>query len=114
MNLLGIDVGTTSLKAVCFRDNGERLHEVNLDYTLSTEGDRVEFDPAEYVRIAKKAIEEIRSVCTVDAISIDTQGETMILTDAEGNPTSISLKPISQSILKYSSLVSGDIGIGKA
>ncbi|MBR2634063.1 MAG: hypothetical protein IKD31_00610 [Clostridia bacterium] len=87
MNLLGIDVGTTSLKAVCFRDNGERLHEVNLDYTLSTEGDRVEFDPAEYVRIAKKAIEEIRSVCTVDAISIDTQGETMILTDENGNPT---------------------------
>jgi len=87
MNLLGIDVGTTSLKAVCFDEEGKCLAETNIDYTLDTRGELVEFDAMEYVRIAKKAIEEISRSCKIDAISVDTQGETMILTDKEGNPT---------------------------
>ena len=88
MNLIGIDVGTTSLKAVCFDENGVCLAETNIDYTLSTHGESVEFDPMEYVRITKEAIFEIRkTVPKIDAISIDTQGETMILTDEMGVPT---------------------------
>ncbi len=88
MNLIGIDVGTTSLKAVCFDENGVCLAETNIDYTLSTHGESVEFDPMEYVRITKEALSEIRkTVPKIDAISIDTQGETMILTDEKGMPT---------------------------
>ncbi|MBR2615749.1 MAG: hypothetical protein IKC69_03635 [Clostridia bacterium] len=87
MNLLGIDVGTTSLKAVCFDEAGKCLAQANLDYTLDTRGDLVEFDPMEYIRIAKEAIAEIEKTCKIDAISVDTQGETLILTDGEGNPT---------------------------
>ena len=87
MNLLGIDVGTTSLKAVCFDETGKCLAETNLDYTLDTRGDLVEFDAMEYIRIAKEAIAKIQETVKIDAISIDTQGETLILTDAEGNPT---------------------------
>lgn len=87
MNLLGIDIGTTSLKAVCFDENGVCLHQTMIDYTLATQGDRVEFDAMEYIRITRQAIDEIQKVCRIDAISVDTQGETMILTDEEGNPT---------------------------
>jgi len=87
MNLLGIDVGTTSLKAVCFDEAGNSLAGTCIDYTLDTRGDTVEFDAMEYIRIAKRAIEEISSKVTIDAISIDTQGETMILTDENGTPT---------------------------
>ncbi len=87
MNLLGIDVGTTSLKAVCFDEAGTCLAETNLDYTLDTRGDFVEFDALEYIRITKRAIDEIAAKVKIDAISIDTQGETMILTDEDGNPT---------------------------
>ena len=87
MNLLGIDVGTTSLKAVCFDEKGTCLAETNIDYTLDTRGDLVEFNAMEYIRIAKEAIAKIQETVKIDAISIDTQGETMILTDAEGNPT---------------------------
>lgn len=86
MNLLGIDVGTTSLKAVLFNEEGKSLCGVNLDYTLDTRGDFVEFDANEYIRIAKQAIEEIGKQYPIDAISIDTQGETMILTDENGIP----------------------------
>ncbi len=87
MNLLGLDVGTTSLKAVCFDEAGKCLAQTNLDYTLDTKGDLVEFDPLEYARLAKEAIAEIQKSVPIDAISIDTQGETMILTDENGNPT---------------------------
>ena len=86
MNLLGIDVGTTSLKAVLFDEKGKALAGTNIDYTLDTRGDFVEFDAAEYVRIAREAIREIEKTAKIDAISIDTQGETMILTDEKGEP----------------------------
>ncbi len=86
MNLLGIDVGTTSLKAVCFDEKGACLAGTNIDYTLNTVGEFVEFDAKEYIRIARQAIAEISKTCKIDAIAIDTQGETMILTDEAGEP----------------------------
>lgn len=87
MNLVGIDIGTTSLKAVCFDENGTALAEATLDYTLDTKGDLVEFDPLEYLSITKEALAKIKAVCPVDAISVDTQGETIIFTDENGAPT---------------------------
>ena len=87
MNLLGIDIGTTSLKAVCFDEEGRRLAETSKDYTLDTRGDRVEFDPEAYVSLTKDAIREIEEKVRVDALSVDTQGETLILTDENGSPT---------------------------
>ncbi len=87
MNLLGIDVGTTSLKAVCFDESGTRLAETNIDYILDAHEDLVEFDPKEYIRIMHQAIDQIGARVKIDAISIDTQGETMILTDETGEPT---------------------------
>lgn len=86
MNLLGIDVGTTSLKAVLFDENGRNLCGVNLDYTLDTRGDLVEFDAMEYLRIVKSAVDQISARYPIDAVSVDTQGETMILTDEAGAP----------------------------
>lgn len=87
MNLLGIDVGTTSLKAVLFDENGKCLAETNLDYTLITKGDFIEFDAMDYIRITRQAIDEIKKTAPIDAIAVDTQGETLILTDEAGNPT---------------------------
>lgn len=34
MKLLGVDVGTTSLKAVLFDENGRILSSASVDYTL--------------------------------------------------------------------------------
>lgn len=84
--LLGIDVGTTSLKAALFDENAVCVKSVTKDYTLETKGDRVEFEASEYVRLTKEAISEISQDFSIYALSIDTQCETLILTDEAGKP----------------------------
>ena len=86
---LGIDIGTTSLKAAVFNANGERLGLYSADYTLKTDSASgyIEFDAEEYITMTKNAIEALTKECgKIDALSIDTQGETLILTDENGKP----------------------------
>ncbi len=86
---LGIDIGTTSLKAAVFDETGKRLGFRSADYTLSTDPKTgtIEFDAETYVTLCKRAIAELVAECgKPDALSVDTQGETMILTDGAGNP----------------------------
>lgn len=86
---LGIDIGTTSLKAAVFDEGGRRLGLRQADYTLSADPATglIEFDAEAYESICKQVISELCEECGVpDALSVDTQGETLILTDAEGTP----------------------------
>ncbi|MBQ7574247.1 MAG: hypothetical protein IJT23_08305 [Clostridia bacterium] len=84
--LLGIDVGTTSLKAAVFDENAVCKKTVTKDYTLSVSGDRVEFDANEYWKLASEAIDELASEFDIYALATDTQCETLIVTDDDGNP----------------------------
>jgi len=84
-NLLGADVGTTSLKMVLFDESGNELKSVSKSYTLETHGDRVELDPEKYWEMFRGAYEEIKKEYKIDALSIDTQCETLIVTDNDGN-----------------------------
>ena len=86
MNLLGIDFGTTSVKAVLFDDKLNELCSYTEDYTVRASGNIVELEAEKYWELLKNALESIRKENTVDALSIDTQCETLILTDEEGNP----------------------------
>ncbi len=86
MNLLGIDFGTTSVKSVMFDENFTEIASTLEDYTLNTSGDRVEFPAEEYFTLLKNAVENAGRTAPVDALAIDTQCETFILTDEEGNP----------------------------
>ena len=86
MNFLGIDIGTTSVKAAAFDESLNMKASLTADYTLDSHGDIVEFDANEYWNIVKGAIDEIRGKVEIDALAVDTQCETMILTDKEGNP----------------------------
>ncbi len=86
---LGIDIGTTSIKAAVFKTNGEKLAFRCADYTLDSDPKTnfIEFDPDKYVEICKRLISELSRECGgIDALSIDTQGETLILTDEDGTP----------------------------
>lgn len=86
---LGIDIGTTSLKAAVFDAEGNRLGLKSVDYTLDTnqENGQIEFCADEYIAMCKKVIDELEAECgKIEALSVDTQGETLILTDADGNP----------------------------
>jgi len=84
MNLMGIDVGTTSIKAAIFDEKLEQIYSANIDYTLESHGDIVEFESENYWTIIKDEIDKLK--IEVGALAIDTQCETLILTDDEGNP----------------------------
>lgn len=85
-NLLGVDVGTTSMKMVLFDENASILKSVTKDYTLITKGDTVELDAEEYWKMFSSAYSEIKSEFKIDTLSIDTQCETLIVADEGGKP----------------------------
>ena len=86
MYLLGADIGTTSLKCAVFDIDGNIKKSVTKDYTLSVSGDTVEFPANEYVRLFCEAYDELSSEYPIAAFSIDTQCETLIVTDKNGTP----------------------------
>ena len=88
-HFLGIDVGTTSVKAAVFDETGRRLALRSVDYALDTDAATgfIEFDAERYATICRDVARELRDeVGGLDAISVDTQGETLILADADGHP----------------------------
>ena len=86
MNLLGIDIGTTSVKTALFTDALEQKCSFTADYTLDSHGDVVEFDSEAYWEIVRGEIEKAKVHGKIDALSVDTQCETLILTDENGTP----------------------------
>ncbi|MBQ9084352.1 MAG: hypothetical protein IJY24_01720 [Clostridia bacterium] len=87
---LGLDIGTTSLKAAVFDSSGKRLGVRRVDYTLDTDSESgfIELDPRIYIDMCKRVIDELKDECgEITALSIDTQGETLILADEYGTPT---------------------------
>ena len=86
MNCLGIDFGTTSVKAVLFDEKLKQLADSTEEYTLKTSGNIVELEPEKYWDLLKNALNKVKETAGVDCLAIDTQCETLILTDEEGNP----------------------------
>ncbi len=84
MNLMGIDVGTTSVKTAVFDSKLKMLCSSNVDYTVEAHGDTVEFDGEKYWEIVKCELDKLD--IKVDALAIDTQCETLILCDENGEP----------------------------
>ena len=84
--LLGADIGTTSLKASVFDEEGRLIKSVTKDYTLIVSGDEVEFPAEDYVNLFTEAYEEVSAGLDITAFSIDTQCETLIVTDENDNP----------------------------
>ena len=86
MNFMGIDIGTTSVKTAVFNEALEQKISLTADYTLNSRGDTVEFDGEKYWEIVKGEIEKVKAQFDVDALAVDTQCETLILTDEDGTP----------------------------
>jgi len=86
MNFCGIDIGTTSVKTAVFTDTLQQKISLTADYTLDAHGDIVEFDGEKYWEIVKSELEKIKKELSIDALAIDTQCETLILTDENGTP----------------------------
>lgn len=85
-NLLGVDFGTTALKACLFDEQGNILASESAQYKLITKGEFIEFDAEEFFRVFITTVEKITSKFKVDALALDTQGETLIVLDKNGKP----------------------------
>ncbi len=85
-NLLGVDFGTTALKACLFDEKGNLLASESAQYKLITKGEFIEFDAQEFFNVFITTVEKITCKFKVDALAVDTQGETLIVLDKAGNP----------------------------
>ena len=85
-NLLGIDFGTTALKACLFDENGNQLASESAQYKLITKGEFIEFNALEFFNILSGVVKKITDKFPVHALSVDTQGETLIVLDKDGQP----------------------------
>lgn len=84
--VLGADIGTTSLKAAVFDEEGRLIRSAVRDYTLIVSGDTVEFPADDYYRLFEEAYREVSEGLDIAALAIDTQCETMIVADENGKP----------------------------
>lgn len=90
--LLGIDAGTTSLKAAIFREDGTLAASDVEDYVLLTpEANQVEFPAEGYwehlCRLTKRLLREAGTAPEeILSLAISSQGETLICLDEEGKP----------------------------
>ena len=88
--LLGIDLGTTALKAVVFDYHGNQIADSGIEYSLeSSSPDFVEVDPEVYWDSLKAALSQLNQQCNlkeVTAIGFSAQGETMFFMDENGQP----------------------------
>ena len=84
--LLGADFGTTSLKACLFDENGKLIVSESAGYNLITKDEFVEFPAEEFYRVFMSVFNKIADKYPVYAMSVDTQGETLIVLDKDGKP----------------------------
>ncbi len=90
--LMGLDAGTTSFKGAIFDESRELVAVQQLDYTLLTPAaDWVEYPAEEYwARFTEltRALLEKSGIAPeeIEALSISSQGETLISLDEDGKP----------------------------
>ena len=90
--ILGIDLGTTAIKAAVFDENGRICGSRTHEYTLLTPSALVvELDAETYIRAFKAAVHAaIREADilaeSIEALGISAQGETLFFLDKEGQP----------------------------
>ncbi len=90
--LLGLDIGTTAVKAGLFADDGRLLAAAGEEYRLLTPApDRTELDPERYWAAIRAAVGRAIAAAgvagaSVGAVAVSSQGETVIPVDADGRP----------------------------
>ncbi|MDX2195186.1 MAG: FGGY family carbohydrate kinase [Cytophagales bacterium] len=89
--IIGIDIGTTSVKGIIIDEFGNILNQVIKEYIVESKGDVCELDSEVYWSavcycINALIVNNINSA-QVAAISFSSQGETLICVDKEGVPT---------------------------
>jgi xylulokinase len=90
--LLGIDAGTTSIKALILDSDSKVVASAGQEYTLDTgSDDSCELDPEVYWKITCAIIRELLQKSKIDpalvkGLAFSSQGETIIAVDKNGKP----------------------------
>jgi erythritol kinase (D-erythritol 1-phosphate-forming) len=85
--IIGLDVGTTVIKAVAFDDDGTPIARAAARARLDRTGPgRYEQDVTEVFAVAETVLGELAGRGPVDAIGVTGQGDGVWLADADGNP----------------------------
>jgi xylulokinase len=114
---LGIDAGTTSMKAAVFNAEGQMLSVARQEYQLETPGaSLVELDPEVYW---KSCCEVVRQVlqgsrvppAEVDSLCISSQGETFIPVDGSGRPTRKAIVWLDNRATRQAEEIAANIGV---
>ncbi len=114
---LGIDAGTTSLKAALFDEDGRMLSVSRQEYTLDTPRPAwVELDPEIYwqacIRAVRQALEASGvSPEAVDSLCISSQGETIIPVDRQGRPTYRAIVWLDNRAVDEAAAIAGRFGL---
>ncbi len=81
VHLIGIDIGTTSVKAVLIDLSGTRLADFAAPYATTRTGERVEQDPADWLRLTRAALDHFAPHGPAAAICVTSQVNTHLFTD---------------------------------
>ena len=110
MNFLGIDYGTTSVKAALFNENLKQSICLTEDYTLKIKDEIVEFEAENYWEMLKLILDKVGMQSKIDALAIDTQCETLILTDEDGNPVRDAIVWLDNRATKEAQMIEAHFG----
>lgn len=84
--LIGIDVGTTSVKAVMITLEGERIGESAAAYPTHRDGEKAEQDPQDWLRLVRAALQDFAGKGHVRAICLTSQVNTHLFVDQALQP----------------------------
>lgn len=86
-NYLGIDIGTSGTKAVCFNNKGEILGDATADYPLyNPKPMYAEQDPLDWLAAVTKVIKKITEMgITIEGIGLSGQMHGLVLLDDDDN-----------------------------
>lgn len=91
MNAIGIDVGTTGLKALAVSAGGEILREKTVRYPTRLAGLGAEQDARAWWRAATEALPEVVGGEPVCGVAVTCQAPTLVCVDSEGEPLGAAL-----------------------
>ena len=91
MNAIGIDVGTTGLKAVAVSPGGEILREKTVRYPTRLAGLGAEQEARAWWRAATEALPEVVGDEPVSGVAVTCQAPTLVCVDADGEPLGAAL-----------------------
>jgi sugar (pentulose or hexulose) kinase len=115
--LLGIDVGTTSMKAIVYDEKGSPLATGSQEYNLHTEAyGIVETDPEIYFSSLKNVMVQIFSQLdkndnNIQALAISSQAESFITIDEKGKPLRNTIVWLDSRSKKEVSLIEKKFGV---